>query len=321
MMDYNKLRKELDSHRPLIFFHDDPDGLCSFLLFYRYLKEGKGIVVKSRPQVDHKFVRKVREYQPDKVFVLDLALVSDDFIDAVGVPIVWVDHHEPQEPRGTRYFNPRVTGKSFPASQICYGAVKQDFWIAMVGITADWHFEPRLAKRFSREYPDLLPPDVTEPDKALFDTELGRLARLFWFILKGTSRDAMQYVKVLTRVQSPYEILNQDYQALLKDAIDQVTDGPFLEYVYPGNNMSLTGDLSNELLYRYPGKIIIVGREKSGQVKLSLRSSSNIRDAIEQALVGVKGYGGGHENACGVVIEKDDYPRFLANLRKHAKSL
>jgi single-stranded DNA-specific DHH superfamily exonuclease len=333
MIDYKKLRKKLDCHRPLIFFHDDPDGLCSFLLFYRYLKEGKGVVVKSHPRVDHKFVRKVHEYQPDKVFVLDLALVGDDFIDAVGVPIVWVDHHEPQEPRGTHYFNPRITGKSIPASQVCYNAVKQDFWVAMTGITADWHYEPRLAQKFRREYPDLLPPGITNPAQVLFDTQLGRLARVFWFILKGTSRDAMKYVKVLTRIESPYEILNQatpagkylykryrqidrDYQKLLSEAVSKVTDDPLLVFVYPANRMSLSGDMSNELLYLYPKKTILVGRDRNGEVKLSLRSGKNIREPLKKALVGIRGYGGGHENACGAVIDSDDYPKFIENLKK-----
>ena len=43
-----KVRTALEtSARPLIFFDDDPDGLCSFLLFYRLHREGKGIIVKS----------------------------------------------------------------------------------------------------------------------------------------------------------------------------------------------------------------------------------------------------------------------------------
>ena len=59
-----KIRDELDNcQNPLYFFHDDPDGLCSFLLFYRYKKEGNGVVVKrATPQVDDKFLHKVKEY-------------------------------------------------------------------------------------------------------------------------------------------------------------------------------------------------------------------------------------------------------------------
>ena len=38
-----QLREELKTaKKPLFIFDDDPDGLCSFLLFYRFLREGKG---------------------------------------------------------------------------------------------------------------------------------------------------------------------------------------------------------------------------------------------------------------------------------------
>ena len=51
--DFQKAKKELEEcKRPLIFFHDDADGVCSFLLLYRFAKEGKGVVVKSRPWVE-----------------------------------------------------------------------------------------------------------------------------------------------------------------------------------------------------------------------------------------------------------------------------
>jgi single-stranded DNA-specific DHH superfamily exonuclease len=337
MMDYKALRKELDCHRPLIFFHDDPDGLCSFLLFYRYIKEGKGVVVKSHPRVDHKFVKHVRDYQPDKVFILDLALVADDFIDAVGVPIVWVDHHPPQEPRGTHYYNPRIEGTSIPASQICYNAVLQDLWIAMAGITADWHFDKKLAAQFRKDYPDLLPAKITKPEQALFDSPLGTLARIFWFALKGDSRDAMKYVKVLTRIESPYEILNHDtpagsylykkyrkidreYQELLKEAESGLSDGLLLEFVYPGSRMSFTRDLTNELYYRHPEKLIVVGRDRNGEVKLSLSWERNVREPLKKALVGIRGYGGGHEHACGAVVHTEDYPKFMENLRNATSS-
>ena len=103
-----KLRKELECTRPLYFFHDDPDGLCSFLLLYRHIKEGKGVIIKSSPRIDEKYLRKVEEYQPDKVFILDLAVVEQEFIDKVKVPIIWIDHHEPLERTKVKYFNPRV---------------------------------------------------------------------------------------------------------------------------------------------------------------------------------------------------------------------
>jgi single-stranded DNA-specific DHH superfamily exonuclease len=336
-MDYDKLRAELDCHRPLIFFHDDPDGLASFLLLYRYLKEGKGIVVKSHPSINMKFVKKVEEFQPDKIFILDLAVVEDEFLEAVKTPIVWIDHHEPQKPRGTHYYNPRASSGNLPASLVCYETVKQDLWIAAVGIVGDWFYHP-LLKKFSESCPDLLPPDLRSPPQILFETPVGKLARIFSFILKGTTIDAMKCVKILTRVEDPREILdkssargkfifkraemtNKEYEWLLQHAMTNVSEDPFLIYVYPGSKMSFTGDLSNELLYRFPDKIILVGRDKSGEVKCSVRAKQKILPAVQKALANVRGYGGGHEHACGVVVTTEDFPKFLEDFRQASKGL
>jgi single-stranded DNA-specific DHH superfamily exonuclease len=335
-MDYKKLREELDCHRPLYFFHDDPDGLSSFLLFYRFIKEGRGIVVKSHPSVDKKFVTKVEEYSPDKIFVLDLAIVSDEFLELVKTPIVWIDHHMPQEPRGTHYYNPRLDHGNVPASLVCYEAVRQDLWIAATGVVGDWFYHP-LLKKFSDEYPDLLPADLKRPEQILFGTPIGRLARVFSFILKGKTEDAMQCIKILTRVEDPHEILDRttsrgkyiyqryqkmdkEYQLLLTEAADAVSDDKFLIYVYPGSKMSFARDLSNELSYRFPDKINVIGREKSGEIKCSVTAKEVILPAVQKSLVGIKGYGGGHEHACGVVVEADDFPRFLEKFREHMKN-
>ncbi len=321
---------------PIYFFHDDPDGLCSFLLFYRQIRAGKGIVVKTRPNIDEKFLRKVQEYDPDKIFVLDIANVEQDFVDTVKKPMIWIDHHGVQDIRGIKYFNPRKHKKddNVPVSSMCYDVVQKDMWIGMVGTVGDWTL-PHFTDKFKKEYPDLLPEDVNRPEDALFATELGKLIRIFSFILKGTTSDALKYVRVLTRIDSPYEILKQEtsqgrfiykkyqtinkyYQELLKDIISKVGKEKMIVYLYPESKMSFTGDVTNELLYRYPDRIIIVGRESSGEMKCSLRSPKNlpIEPGLQRALVGVEGYGGGHENACGAVIKKEDFETFIEQFKK-----
>ncbi|MBW2970716.1 DHH family phosphoesterase [Candidatus Woesearchaeota archaeon] len=333
-----KIREELSScTRPLIFFDDDPDGLASFLLFYRYVGDGRGVVVKAKPELNDMFVRKVDEYAPDKVFVLDKPQVSEDFIQAVQQKIVWIDHHEPVQLHGVTYFNPMLgkTKDNRPVSYWCYRVVTQDLWIAMVGIVGDW-FLPKLSKRFSKQYPELLPASVKSPEQALFSTKLGELTRIFSFVLKGKTSTVNSCVKVLTRIESPYEILeqstpkgkfiykkflkvNSEYQFLLSQAL-QVgkSKDNLLVYIYNDDKMSFTGDLSNELLYRFPNKVIIVGRERNGEVKSSLRSAKRkILPSLKKALVGVEGYGGGHMQACGACVKSGDWEVFLNNLRQN----
>jgi len=332
--EYKEIREELDNcKRPLFFFDDDPDGLCSFLLLYRYAREGKGVVVKSSPELKPIFIKTVENYGPDKVFIVDKPMVSPEFIDAVKVPIIWIDHHNIIENTGTKYFNSRKDGFGEPASCICYRVVKQDLWIAACGAVGDWYL-PDFANDFSKKYPDLLSSEIKKPEKALYETKLGELVRILSFILKGKTSDVLSCIKILTRIKTPYELLNnetsqsnfiikrfnkikEEYETMLKKALKNIEDNKLLLFTY-SNRMSFTGDLSNELLYRFPKKLILVAREKSGEMKCSLRSSGrlSVSKILKKSLVGIEGYGGGHEHACGACIKNRDFEKFVDNIKK-----
>ena len=331
-----QIREELDScKRPLIFFHDDADGLCSFLLFYRRLKEGKGVIVKTTPRIDKKFLTIVEEYGPDKIFVVDIAIVEQEFIDKVKQKIVWIDHHPPLERENIDYYNPRIGNPddNIPASEICYDVVQDDLWIAMIGVISDWHW-PAFAEEFRDAYPDLLPEKINEPEEALFESPLGKLIEIISFALKGSTKEAMQSAKIMTRISSPYEILNQEspagkflykkysslknkYDTLLKKALEQKAKGKILLFRYPHDQFSFTKDLANELLHRSPDKIILIAREKGNEMKMSLRSKKEILPPLlEKALEGLEGYGGGHEHACGASVKINDFEQFVKQLEE-----
>lgn len=340
MITLEKIREELQTcKKPLFFYHDDADGLCSFLLLYRFIKEGKGIVIKASHGVDEKFVRKVEEYQPDKVFITDMAVVTSDFIRNVKVPIILIDHHPINEiVKGVKYYNPRIENPdlNIPATKICYDIVQQDLWIAAVGTIGDWVYIDGFMNEVKKVYPQFLSKKIKTPEDALFDSKLGFLAKIFNFILKGKITDVNKCVKILTRIATPEEILDQStpqgkfiykkyesvvkpYENLLKRALKKASDDDkFVVFSY-SNEESFTGELSNELLYRFPEKIIIIAREKSGEMRCSLRSPKGIsvRNLLIKSLVGVEGKGGGHENACGVSVKKEHWETFLENMRKN----
>ncbi|MBW2991608.1 hypothetical protein KY345_00130 [Candidatus Woesearchaeota archaeon] len=336
-----EIREELEyCKRPLFFFHDDPDGLCSFLLLYRYVGEGKGICVKSSPKVDSKFLPKVEEYSPDKIFILDLALVNQDFLDKVKVPVIWIDHHDPIERDKVKYYNPRLEDPkdNTPVSYYCYQATQRedDLWVAVCGIVGDWFMMP-LSKEFSKKYPYLLPARITKPDKVLFSTKLGDLIKILSFVLKGTTSEVMKCIKILTRIEDPYEILKQttprgkyiykramqikkEYDEMLKEAMKAKKER-VIKYTYAGGKYSFTKELSNELLFQNPDKVILVCRDKAGEMKCSLRSGAKVTlpPILERALKDVDGYGGGHEHACGTCVKKEDFQQFLDNLKRELK--
>ena len=102
------IQEELDTAKnPLFFYDDDPDGLCSFLLLYRVHRLGKGIIVKAAPKVDAKFLRKVTENNPEKIFILDIPIVEQDFVDEAKKPIFWIDHHDPLKVKKVNFKNPQ----------------------------------------------------------------------------------------------------------------------------------------------------------------------------------------------------------------------
>ena len=96
-----------DCENPLFFFDDDSDGLSSFLLLYKYTESGRGIAI-TRPTVDESYSKKVDEYKPDVIFILDKHKIEQDFVDKINVPIIWIDHHPVVEIKGVRYFNPII---------------------------------------------------------------------------------------------------------------------------------------------------------------------------------------------------------------------
>jgi len=84
---YKELKEELDNcNNPLFMYDDDPDGLCSFLILYRYKKEGNGVFVKSVPVLDERFLRHVEKYNPDKIFVLDVPNIDESFFEDIKNP-------------------------------------------------------------------------------------------------------------------------------------------------------------------------------------------------------------------------------------------
>ena len=333
-----EIRQALEqAQNPLFLFDDDTDGLCAFLLLYKHVQRGHWAVIKSSPEVSADYLHKVEEHQPDAVFVLDKPLISQDFIDKIQVPLLWIDHHEPVSRKGVRYYNPQVFQPNvyLPTSYLCYQVVKENLWIAMCGIVGDYHL-PEFAGEFAAAYPDLWGP-VHTPGDALYKTELGRLTRLLNFLLKGPTSEVKQSIRILLRIQSPsevllhetpaakfllarYEKIHRQYKELYTKAVAARTRSPILLFCYPSQKMSFTGDLANELSYRYPKKLVVIGREKDGQVRMSLRSKAyKVRPLVEQALEGTRGTGGGHEYACGVNVPSDTLSLFLDNLKKALK--
>ena len=331
------IRKELAAAKnPLFIYDDDPDGLSSFLIMYKLHREGHGMVNKMSPKIDIRFMRKVDELNPDKIFVLDVPMIDQEFVDKAKRPIFHIDHHNPHNLKKVHYYNPRIKDKDayIPTSRMAYQVNPKELWIATVGCLADYHM-PDFIEKFIEKYPHLLPKKTTISD-AVYNYPVGKLVRIFSFLLKGPFSEVKKSIKILTRIKTPDEILdcktsqgkyvykrferiNKRYESLLKQTKKHVTRSKILLFPYSENQWSFTADLSNELSAKYPKKVVIIARKKGNEMKCSLRAKSRIDLALKQALVGINGYGGGHPNACGAVINEEDWDRFLKNFKEELK--
>jgi len=333
------LQEELQTAKnPLFFYDSDGDGLASFLVLYRINKEGKGYRVATSSKVDMRLMRKVEELNPDKIFILDMPLLDQEFVDKVKRPIFWIDHHEPQQIKNVHYFNPRIENPDayIPTTRMAYQISdrEEDLWIATAGCLADWYM-PDFIDKFIEKYPYLL---EKKEDLAttLFKRPVGKLIKLLFFLQKGPSSEVRKSIQVLMKIKSPDEIfkqktpagrflynrfekINQKYEEVLKEAKKEISRSKFIIYTYTSTQSSFTTNLANELAALYPKKVIIIARQKSGEMKCSLRAQVPIIDHLKKALNGVNGRGGGHPNACGAVIDEQDWQQFLKNFKRELK--
>ncbi len=331
-------RELLQSSERTLFFHDDdPDGVCSFALLYQYTGQGMSVCVKNSPCLGEEYLRKVEENGPDLVVILDKPQVEEEFFDSLDLPVLWIDHHEPQNELTKRYpnvtyLNPRVNDDldNRPTAYWSYLIAEKGLWIATIGTVGDW-FLPPFLRELRQEYPDLIERMPETVEQLYLGTKIGELVRVLQFNLKGPISEVRKSVMTFTRVEDPYEILNQStsrgkylwrkyrklaapYEALLEDAVlkAEETEEKLFLYIYENDEQSFTSELSNELLIRYPEKVLIIGRHHDEKNKCSVRSKNvSLPDKIKTSIEGLEGHGGGHEHACGLVVADKDWELFL----------
>jgi single-stranded DNA-specific DHH superfamily exonuclease len=269
--------------------------------------------------------------------ILDKPILKDEALEDVSIPIVYLDHHpiNELEKKNLFYFNPRFENPldDLPTSYWAYKAMHSDLWLSAIGTISDWHI-PDYIHEIQKKFPDIFT-KINDPGEANFNSPFGILSKSYLFAMKGKSQDTNKLIKILTRIDSPYEILNQTtsqgkliyshyeelnkkYQKILETASQSVEEDKFLVYIYPSSQDSFTSILSNEIVFRNQNKIIIIARIKGEKANLSLRTwLLNIPPIVSRALEGINGSGGGHKHACGAVIKSEDLHLFINNFKKY----
>jgi len=335
----DEIREHLEkAQNPLFFFDNDNDGLMSFLLLRRYIGRGKGVIIRSFPDLNVSYYRKVEELKPDYIFILDKPIVSKEFLEKVkkdNLPVVWIDHHQVDKPEDPdiNYYNPFFNDKTNePVSYLSYKITnkKEDIWLAIIGNISDCYM-PVFYDSFEKEYPELAKKNPKSAFDVLYNSEIGKIARILDFSLKDTITNVVNMTKFMMKVKGPMDILEENsntkqilkryneidskYQQLMEKA-RELAKKKFIYFQY-GGSLSLSANIANQLVYEFPDKVVIVVFINGEIANISMRGKGNIRKLTLEAIKGIESAtGGGHESATGAKMSISDLPKFKENIEK-----
>ncbi len=338
-----EIRGHLNSaQNPVFFFDNDQDGLCSFLLLQKYIGRGKGFPIKTSPALTKDYFRKVEEFNSDYIFILDKPEVDREFIEEVekkNIPIVWIDHHDVPEniSESVSYYNPHLSKEksSEPVTYICYEVTKkkEDMWIAIVGCISD-NLVPYFYKQFGKDFPELIKEDAKEAFDVFYGSEIGKVARILGFGLKDSISNVINMIKFLISCRGPHDFIEENsknklihrrfqeidkkYSRILEKAKAKVSEDKLIFFKYAGDT-SMSSDVANGLKYLFPDKFIVVVYTKGARANVSARGK-NVKKIILDSISTLKNStGGGHENAVGAQISREDISQFEKNVRNCVK--
>ena len=331
-----EIRERLEaSQNPLFFFDNDVDGLCTFLILRRAIDRGRGVVIKSFPDLKEQYLKKVEELDPDAIFILDKAELSPKFAEVVeqrGIPMIWIDHHETKTPKETiektAYYNslPEAEPTTYIAQKVFNR--QEDLWLAIIGCIGDVYM-PDFAEKFAEQNPELLPSQISAFD-ALHSTEIGKMIRMLNFGLMDTTTNVVTLIKYLFKANGPHDLfeknqwtkqfqkrysqLNELYSKQIEKAETKFdSKSPVLFFSYSGDT-SMSAEIANRLYFNHKDKLIVVAFKRPGKANVSIRGNNALK-ITKQAIADIEGAtGGGHKEATGAMIPIDDFEKFKTNI-------
>jgi len=329
-----------NSQNPLFFFDNDVDGLCAFLILQRAIGRGKGVTIKSFPDLKEQYLRKVEELNPDTIFILDKAELSKEFVEAVekkGIPMIWIDHHETKTPKEiidkTFYYSSYPSAE--PTTYITQKIFdrKKDLWLAIIGCIGDVYM-PDFAEDFEKASPELLNSKISA-FKALNSTEIGKIIRMLNFGLMDSTTNVVKLIKYLFKAKNAYDLLeenqytkqfhkrynqlNEFFNKQIEKAENSIKkDSPIIFFTYSGDT-SMSSEISNKLSYNHQDKLVVVAFKRPEKVNISIRGKNALK-ITKKAIEDIEGAtGGGHEVATGAMVPIDDFEKFKENITKLTK--
>lgn len=334
-----------NSKRPLLFYHQDGDGISSAALFLKAFPHFETFA-REGPMMDDDFVKWIYGKRPDVVVFLDLPVdqewrkVEQASKLLRNSTFVVIDHHTPDKNMNSEnivHINPRFENKSIyqPTSYLVYNLlsdlgymVQKHMWVAAIGVISDYaiHDCNQFLEDYRQRFKDLVDTDL---DESIIDSKTGHAAKLISAAITAKGLTGAKYA-LETLVKAPdfysfvsdirlgdmYESVKNEVDAILKDfEKNKKTENRiiFYEVQSPLNIVSL---ISSILAKTYPENIITIYKKSAGGWKISARwqhAAFDIGDIIKKAAEGI-GMGGGHERAAGAMVK--DIEAFKSRMRE-----
>ena len=335
-----EIKEKLEnSQNPLFFFDNDVDGFCAFLILRKAIGRGRGVAIKSFPDLKKQYLRKVDELNPDLIVVLDKAEINEEFIIGIeerNLLLIWMDHHETKTPiellKRVNYYSshPSSEPTTYLAQKVFDN--KSERWLAMIGCTGDV-YTPEFAEEFEKEFPELFNSKIPAFD-ALLSTEIGKIARMLNFGLMDSITNVVNLIKYLFKSNGPYDLLeenketkqfhkrynelNKIYNKQVEKAEDKIDKSSNLIFFSYSGQISMSSQISNKLYYDNKNKLIVVAFKRPEKVTISIRGKRALK-ITKEAIKNIEGAtGGGHEEATGAMIPIGDFEKFKKKIEELA---
>lgn len=318
---YKSSQQFLEKDFDLVITDNDPDGLCSALVYFLNNKKGKFRC--SRKPFTKEDVEKLKEEGINTVLALDFWPLKYSDLDAF---------------EEIRILNPQLTDlPNISSAELTYRMLpSRDSFvrdISCIGTVCDYRVEnaqdtlKEVITAYKGLFPTLIP--LLEEGKLdshnIWNSNFKQLTDMFWapYILKGeeggeelirkmqafipftytellglSNNNGVQYLKGMGKELK--EVFDKEQESFEKNKKEE---GVFIFY-QSNSHKRITSKFSSMLCNDHPNKIIVMKSEsENGTYKYSLRRREveiDLNEAAEKACLGLGCQGGGHKQAAGV---------------------
>ncbi|MBI5347328.1 MAG: DHH family phosphoesterase [Candidatus Aenigmarchaeota archaeon] len=326
----------------IIIFHNDADGIAAAALMSIFLKKQPGLdayLISQPMPIDKNLLQKIKLSLPTKIIFLDLAIDQDmETLKKISgfSNVLIIDHHQISRNvngKNIIHYNPRFEKDvyqscSYLVYKICskMADIKNRLWVAGIGIVGDYDFSDSMdiVNEIKNKYPGI----SGEP---LLESKLGKAVNMISATRATKKLSSEEIVRIIERSGSLDELMkNEDiigsYRKMETEIAGVMVDfekssekthGLILYNLRSAYN--LRSPISTKISEMFPDKLVVVYQNVGSRVKISARNQTNRFDVsaiLKKAGRGMDALAGGHANAAGATIKKEDWERFRKKLIK-----